>query len=100
MIVALIAFSLVSMISVNIAYAQQVFPSSTIQLRKAASGMTTVPSSSATTPPKPEEHITKIKITSPSRGQQVPVGKDLILSGTSIDNTSANDCKVSVREIK
>jgi hypothetical protein len=47
MIVALIAFSLVSMISVNIAYAQQVFPSSTIQLRKAASGMTTVPSSSA-----------------------------------------------------
>ena len=47
--------------------------------------------------PKPQQDIAKIKITSPSRGQQVPVGKDLILSGTSIDNTSANDCKVSVR---
>ena len=48
--------------------------------------------------PKPEQHITKIKITSPTRGQQVPVAKDLTVSGTSIDNTSAstNDCKVSV----
>jgi hypothetical protein len=48
--------------------------------------------------PKPEQHITKIKITSPTRGQQVPIGKDLTISGTSIDNTSAstNDCKVSV----
>jgi hypothetical protein len=48
---------------------------------------------------KPQQNITKIKITSPTRGQQVPVGKDLTISGTSIDNTSAsiNDCKVSVR---
>jgi hypothetical protein len=47
---------------------------------------------------KPQQHITKIKITSPTRGQQVPVGKDLTISGTSIDDTSAgtNDCKVSV----
>jgi hypothetical protein len=32
------------------------------------------------------------------KGQQVPVGKDLTLSGTSIDNATAstNDCKVSV----
>ena len=32
------------------------------------------------------------------KGQQAPVGKDLTLSGTSIDNAtaSANDCKVSV----
>jgi hypothetical protein len=41
-------------------------------------------------------HITKIKITSPTRGQQVPVGKDLTVSGTSIDNATSNDCQVSV----
>jgi hypothetical protein len=40
-------------------------------------------------------HITKIKITSPTRGQQVPVGKDLTVSGTSIDNATS-DCQVSV----
>src|ERR671931_2104550 len=39
---------------------------------------------------KPQQNITKIKITSPTRGQQVPVGKDLTISGTSIDNTSTN----------
>src|ERR687884_2292256 len=46
----------------------------------------------------PEQHITKIKITSPTKGQQVSVGKDLTISGISIDNTTASstDCKVSV----
>jgi hypothetical protein len=48
---------------------------------------------------KEQQDIAKIKITSPTRGQQVPVGKDITISGTSIDNTSGstNDCKVSVR---
>ena len=41
-------------------------------------------------------HITKIKITSPTRGQQLPAGKDLTVYGTSIDNATSNDCKVSV----
>jgi hypothetical protein len=40
--------------------------------------------------------MSKIKITSPSRDQQLPVGKDLTVSGTSIDNATSNDCKVSV----
>ena len=46
----------------------------------------------------PEQHITKIKITSPTKGQQVSVGKDLAISGISIDNTTAGstDCEVSV----
>src|SRR5918911_3798109 len=46
----------------------------------------------------PEQHITKIKIISPSKGQQVSVGKDLTISGISIDNSTASstDCKVSV----
>src|SRR5918912_2184054 len=43
-----------------------------------------------------QQHVAKIKITSPTRGQQVPVGKDLTVSGTSADNAASNDCKVSV----
>ena len=42
-----------------------------------------------------QQHISKVKITSPTRGQQVPVGKDLAVSGTSIDNATAK-CEVSV----
>jgi hypothetical protein len=43
-----------------------------------------------------QSHITKIKITSPTRDQQLPAGKDLTVYGTSIDNATSNDCKVSV----
>ena len=42
-----------------------------------------------------QQHISKVKITSPTRGQQVPVGKDLTVSGTSIDNAT-DKCEVSV----
>src|ERR671938_1869525 len=42
-----------------------------------------------------QQRISKVKITSPTRGQQVPVGKDLTISGTSIDNATSN-CQVSV----
>jgi hypothetical protein len=41
------------------------------------------------------QRISKVKITSPTRGQQVPVGKDLTVSGTSIDNATSN-CHVAV----
>ena len=107
MIAALIAFSLVNFIYANIAYAQQVFPSSTVQLTKTALGMTAARSLSAAAaaaapiPPvssRSEQDITKIKITSPIKGQQVPVRKDLTVSGTSIDNATS-DCQVSVRVI-
>jgi hypothetical protein len=103
MIAALIAFSLVNFIYANIVYAQKVFPSSTVQLTKTALGMTAARSLSAAAaapiPPvssRSEQDITKIKITSPIKGQQVPVGKDLAVSGTSIDNATS-DCQVSVR---
>jgi hypothetical protein len=36
-----------------------------------------------------------VKIVSPTKGQQIPVGNDLIISGTSADN-STSDCEVSV----
>jgi hypothetical protein len=42
-----------------------------------------------------QQHISKVKITSPTKGQQVPVGKDLTVSGTSIDSARAR-CEVSV----
>jgi hypothetical protein len=42
----------------------------------------------------PNLHL--VKITSPAKGQQVPVGKDLAVSGTSATNKTA-DCKVSVK---
>jgi hypothetical protein len=42
-----------------------------------------------------QQHVPKIKITSPTRRQQLPVGKDLTVSRTSIANATSN-CQVSV----
>src|SRR5919202_1158932 len=55
-------------------------------------------SNSSVASASPQQHVSKIKITSPTKGQQVPVGKDLPIYGTSIgsNGTSSNDCKVSV----
>ena len=47
----------------------------------------------------PQQHVSEIKITSPTKGQQVPVGKDLSIYGTSVGSNATsnnNDCKVSV----
>ena len=44
---------------------------------------------------QPSQKIHIVKITSPAKGQQVVAGKNLIVSGTSIDNTTS-DCGVSV----
>jgi hypothetical protein len=65
--------------------------SSTNQTKSSSS-----PSQSSSAASTPQQHITKIRITSPSRGQQLPVGKELTVYGTSIDNATSNDCKVSV----
>jgi hypothetical protein len=42
-----------------------------------------------------QQRISKVKITSPTRGQQIPARKDLAVSGTSIDNATPN-CQVFV----
>jgi hypothetical protein len=42
----------------------------------------------------PNLHL--VKITSPIKGQQVPLNKELMISGTSADNTTTSGCKVSV----
>ncbi|HET7149248.1 MAG TPA: hypothetical protein VFI73_12200 [Candidatus Nitrosopolaris sp.] len=54
--------------------------------------------SSATTSQQPQSrpNLHLVKITSPTKGQQVPVGKDLLVSGTSVTNKTT-DCKVSVK---
>ena len=41
----------------------------------------------------PKLHL--VKITSPNKGEQVPIGGNLVVSGTSVDNSS--DCTVSVK---
>src|SRR5919205_4112342 len=56
---------------------------------------TTTAGNSTTSSSSSQQHVPKIKITSPTRGQQLPVGKDLTISGTSIANATSN-CQVSV----
>ena len=66
----------------TIVYAQQMSPPSS------TSPQIPVQSSSS-----PKLHA--VKIISPIKGQQIPVGKDLTIAGTSIDNATSN-CQVSV----
>ena len=61
----------------------------------AAYAQNTTTAGNSTTTSSSQQHVPKIKITSPTRGQQVPVGKDLTISGTSLDNATSN-CQVSV----
>src|SRR6188472_3647825 len=62
---------------------QQIQPSSNTQPQK-------IPSqSSSSASPK------AVKIISPTKDQQIPVGKDLTISGTSIDDATSN-CQVSM----
>jgi hypothetical protein len=65
-------------------YAQQ-------DLNKGANGTSSVvlPSSS------PTKKLHPVKITSPTKGQQIPVGSNLTVLGSSIDNASSS-CDVSV----
>ena len=84
---------LLSSILTNAAYAQ-IFPNTR------GSPTTTVSPSPPSTlqqqpPSQPKLHL--VKITSPAKGQQVPIGKDLTISGTSLNNGTRSDCKVSVK---
>jgi hypothetical protein len=78
-IVSVLIFSIWSNVKV---YAQQSSSNSSAQLAS------------------PQQHISKIKITSPTKGQQIPTAKDLPIYGTSMGSNatsnSNNDCKVSV----
>ncbi|HEY5631590.1 MAG TPA: hypothetical protein VIR31_05645, partial [Nitrososphaeraceae archaeon] len=77
-------FLAASLASNTLVYAQQVSPSS----------------SSASSPPLhpqgPSVKLHAVKITSPAKGQQVPIGKNLTVLGTSIGNASTSNCQVLV----
>src|SRR5215471_14539435 len=47
--------------------------------------------------PKTQPSLHLVKIISPAKGQQVSVGRDLPISGTSRDNTTTPNCKVSIK---
>ena len=53
------------------------------------------PASLSPTPSSLSSKIHAVKITSPIKSQQVPIGKDLTINGTSLANASSN-CQVSV----
>jgi hypothetical protein len=83
------------MVSANIiVYAQEQLPNIMTSPKKTPVNTTISPSfpSSSISPPK----IHSVKITSPQPGQRVPIGKDLAISGTSMDNANSNNCQVSV----
>jgi len=96
--VTLMLVLLGSVVLTNIAYGQ-IFPNT----NNNATGATnpTSPSSTSQKQPIPSPPSTSlptlhlVKIISPIKGQQVPVGNNLMISGTSADNTTS-DCKVSV----
>jgi hypothetical protein len=90
---ASIMLILLSSILTNVAYAQ-IFPNT--QANTTATGSPSPPSTLQQQPPsQPKLHL--VKITSPAKGQQVPIGKDLTISGTSLNNGTSSDCKVSVK---
>lgn len=66
----------------NSSHAQQVMPGVTAATPKAPNAAIS-----------PKMHA--VKITSPTKGQQVPIGNDLVVSGTSSANATSN-CQVSV----
>src|SRR5689334_5445307 len=83
-VVGMILFTILP--ATNVTYAQHVTTTNKQQ----------VPSSSS--PSIPKSHT--IKITSPAKGQQVPIGKDLVVSGitgdTTTSSTATSHCQVSV----
>ena len=82
-VLGIILFTILS--ATNVIYAQQV-----------TTNMQQVPSSSSSTS-IPKLHT--VKITSPAKGQQVPIGKDLVVSGITgdtTDSTATSHCQVSV----
>jgi hypothetical protein len=67
-----------------------------------AYGQNKAPSPSLSTATSHRSKLHAVRITSPVRGQDVPVGKNLVVSGISATSRSATNCVVSVmvNEIK
>ncbi|MGA9169083.1 MAG: hypothetical protein WBZ20_02930 [Nitrososphaeraceae archaeon] len=107
-ITILLGFSLLFAVytNINIVNAQQGIPNTVLQPRKPPTAtQQALPSPSSPSTPPTSSLNTKlhtVKIISPTKGQQVPVGKDLSVSGISTGATGAagnavtSHCQVSV----
>jgi hypothetical protein len=80
-------------ISANIVtvFAQQVLPNIMTPHDKALINATKSSSPSSLVPTK----LHLVKITSPTKGQQVPISKDLVIQGTSVTNATSSSSSVS-----
>ena len=85
---SIITLILASVATTSIVYGQTIIPK--------AQNATTNPASPPSHAPAPKPHM--VEIVSPSKGEQVLVGKALLISGTSAGNTNAAsiNCQVSV----
>ena len=101
-ITILLGFSLLCAVytNINIVDAQQGIPNAVLQPRKPPTGTQQAlpsPSSPSTPPASPlNTKLHSVKIISPIKSQQVPVGKDLSVSGISTGNAVTSHCQVSV----
>src|SRR5436309_16004220 len=68
---------------------------STISLNMVAAYAQSIPAGIQSPKTQPNLHL--VKIISPTKGQQVSVGRDLPISGTSRDNATIPNCKVSIK---
>jgi hypothetical protein len=91
---AIILFLFSYGICANVTYAQ-IFPNN--QTNTSATPTSSPPSTLQQHQQSSQPKLHLVKITSPTKGQQVPVGKDLTIFGTSLDNGTSSDCKVSVK---
>jgi hypothetical protein len=101
-ITVLLAFSLLSAASINVVYAQQGIPNTVLQPRNSPTNTRqtpaphSLPSSSLLHTPSPTtSKLHAVRIESPTKGQQVPVGKDLPVAGVAAGNGASN-CRVSI----
>ena len=95
----ILGFSLLCAVytNINIVNAQQGIPNTVLQPRKPPTAIQQAPPSPPTPPTSPlNTKLHSVKIISPIKGQQVPVGKDLPVSGISTGNAVTSHCQVSI----
>src|SRR5437763_3296859 len=102
-ITIVLGFSLLCAVytNINVVNAQQGIPNTVLQPRKPPTATQQAPPSSPSAPPTSplNTKLHTVKIISPIKGQQVPVGKDLLVSGISTGaagNAVTSHCQVSV----
>jgi hypothetical protein len=87
----LLSFTLISLpMSTNISYAQLLQPTENDTQLPPSAGKGILPNTGLPSTTR------AVNITSPTKGQQVPLGKDLTILGTSIGNASTSNCQVIV----